>query len=206
MPTASRATMLAAALLAVPGSALAEDGLGLTLEAFAGVSRYDVAGLKAGLVSEGRDLLQSNMTAYGGALVLRLGHLDLGALYEGGLVRSKTDAAVITPLVGLALPLGEAVRIDLLGELGGHRISNVQFSGGLDISQAHTVWLPYVGVRPSLTVRLPYHLIAFAAAFARWDLVRENATLTVSGATVETRTYELGGTTFGAVAGAGLEL
>jgi opacity protein-like surface antigen len=204
---------LAAIALAVAlaPAARAADSLGLTIQVMAGSSRYDVDGLQDGVSTQGRDLLQSRAMSYGASALLRLGGLDLGVLYEGRLIRSRTDSAVLTPVLGLALPLGEVVRIDLLGELGGHRISGIQFEGGVDTTQAETVWLPYVGVRPMLTFRFPLgpiRAVASLAGFARWDLIRREASVTVTEGGVQQPSvpYRLGGTTFGFALGAGLEL
>jgi len=112
-------------------------------------------------------------------------------------------------VVGFALPLGESLRIDLLGELGGHKISNITTSnGGVDYSQAKAVWLPYVGARPMLTLRLPVgpvKVIGSIAAFARWDLMKRDTTLAPTAGGSTTLPYQLGGTTFGLTAGAGIE-
>jgi hypothetical protein len=198
-----------AALLAPP--AHAADGLALTLQVWGGVSRYDVEGLEAGIASQGRDLLQASAPSYGASALLRLGGLDLGVLYEGRLIRDRTDAVVLTPLVGLAVPLGEVVRIDLLAELGGHRVSGVQFDGQVDVSQAAAVWLPYLGFRPTLSLRFPLgplHAVASVAPFARWDLIKRDASVTVSesGSVAQPYPYRLGGATFGVALGAGFEL
>ncbi|BDG04443.1 hypothetical protein [Anaeromyxobacter oryzae] len=185
----------------------------LTLTVWGGVSRYDVLGLAHGVSSvqsqDGRDLLQGDFDAYGGAAVLRLGWLDLGGLYEGALLRSRSDSAVVTPLVGVALNLTDWLRLDLLGELGGHRISNIGLSQDLDPSQAKSVWLPYVGVRPTLAFRVPFgpaRLVLSAAPFARWDLVQKQVTVNVSGTTTQRNTYDVGGSTYGVVGGMGIEL
>lgn len=205
------AVALALALLLGPAAARAGDTLGLTLEVWGAVSRYDVRGLEPGLQNAGwgRDLLQDRVGSYGASALLRLGTLDLGALYEGQLIRERTDAAVITPLVGFAIRLGTALRLDLLGELGGHRITNVRFDGAVDVSQARSVWLPYVGARPTLTLRFPagpMHLVLSVSPFARWDLVKRRITLTSGGTQASTSSYDVGGATFGVAAGAGFEL
>lgn len=207
----ANALVALAVALALAPAARAEDSLGLTLQLMGGASRYDVDGLQDGVATQGRDLLQSRATSYGASALLRLGSLDLGVLYEGRLIRSRTDSAVLTPVVGLALPLGEVVRIDLLGELGGHRVSGVQFDGEVDVSQAETVWLPSVGARPTLTLRFPLgpiRWVASLAGFARWDLIRREASVTVTEGGVQQPTvpYRLGGTTFGFAVGLGLEL
>lgn len=205
LPTAA----LLAALLVAPGTVRADDSWGLSLQLLWGVSRYDVGGLEAGIASQGTDMLQDSASMTGGIGLLRLGVLDLGVVYEGGSISGTADSAVLTPVVGLALPLGDSLRLDLLGELGGHKISNIAVSeGNVDYSSATSVWLPYVGVRPMLVLRLPIgplKVIGSIAAFARWDLVKKDVTLEpVSGGT-GSLPYELGGTTFGLSAGAGLE-
>lgn len=205
LPTAA----LLAALLVAPGTVRADDSWGLSLQLLWGVSRYDVGGLEAGIASQGTDMLQDSASMTGGIGLLRLGVLDLGVVYEGGSISGTADSAVLTPVVGLALPLGDSLRLDLLGELGGHKISNIAVSeGNVDYSSATSVWLPYVGVRPMLVLRVPIgplKVIGSIAAFARWDLVKKDVTLEpVSGGT-GSLPYELGGTTFGLSAGAGLE-
>ena len=212
-PLLAAALALAVALaVALPATARAE-GIDLRLQIWAGVSRYDVHGLKDGVASQGsglgRDLLQSDVNLYAGSALLALGNLDLGALFEGGVVGGTTDTVVVTPLLGFGFDLGDTLRLDLLAELGGHKVTNVQFSGGVDVSQAKAVWLPYVGARPTLTLRLPTtrpSLALSVAPFARWDLNRSTTNITVTqGATVTPTTYQLGGTTFGLVVGAGIE-
>jgi hypothetical protein len=203
------AAALLAALLSIPGPTRADDSWGLSLQVLGGVSRYDVGGLKAGIANQGAAMLKDSATVIGGMALLRVGALDLGAIYEGGKITSAADSAVLTPVVGVALPLGEALRIDLLGELGGHKISNISTSnGGVDYSQAKAVWLPYVGARPMLTLRLPagpVRVIGSIAAFARWDLMRRDATLAPTAGGSTSLPYQLGGTTFGLTAGVGIE-
>ena len=203
------AAALLAGLLSLPAATRADDSWGLGLQLLWGVSRYDVGGLQAGLASQGAEMLTDSASMVGGLALLRLGALDLGVLYETGKISGAADSAVLTPEIGLALPLGEALRIDLLGELGGHQISNVSTSdGGVDYTQATAVWLPYLGVRPMLTLRLPFaglKVIGSIAAFARWDLVKKDVALDPASGTSSALPYQLGGTTFGLSAGAGLE-
>lgn len=204
---------LAAALaITAPRAGVAGDGWSLTLGVWGGVSRYDVLGLKHGIgtvgAEDGRDLIDGSFNAVGGSGVLRLGWLDLGLLYEGTLLDRDANSEVLTPLVGFAWDLGPRVRLDVLGELGGHKITNIG-SGSAIATETRTVWLPYVGVRPSLSFRVPLgatHLVLSATPFARWDLVKEQVTVQTS-AGPDTRTiYEAGGSTFGLVGGVGLEI
>jgi hypothetical protein len=190
------ATPLLAAADTSPGS-----GWSLTLGAWGGASRYDVLGLKHGVESLDPDTLEGNLDTYGASALLRLGVLDVGALYEGSF-REASDSFVLTPLVGIKWDVTDLVRVDLLGELGGHRITNL----GAD---AESVWLPYVGVRPTLSLRLPLgptRLVLSGAPFARWDLVKKEVVVPSSGGTATRSTYDVGGSTFGFVAGIGLEI
>jgi hypothetical protein len=201
------ATLAAALALAAPSAALAGTGPGaswsLTLGVWAGASRYDVLGLQHGLgevtEADGEALLDGSYDVVGGMGLLRLGWLELGALYEGTLLDGDAASEVVTPVAGFAVDLGDRFRLDVLAEAGGHRLTS-----GVD-----TVWLPYVGVRPGISYRLPVsqvRLVMSLRPFARWDLVKkEMAVQTQSGP--EPRTYyEVGGSTFGVVGGLGIEL
>jgi hypothetical protein len=203
------AAVLLAALLSFPGVARADDSWGLSLQLLWGVSRYDVGGLQAGVANQGAEMLTDSASMVGGLGLLRLGALDLGVLYEGGTISGAADSMVLTPEIGFALPLGESLRVDLLGELGGHQISNLTTSdGGVDFTQTSVAWLPFLGVRPMLTLRLPLaglKVVGSIAAFARWDLVKKDVALAPASGSSGSLPYQLGGTTFGLSAGAGLE-
>ncbi len=205
--------LAAAAALAVPGLASADDAWSLTLGVWGGISRYDVLGLKhgAGTVGsqDGRDLLDGNFNAVGGSAVLRVGWLDLGVLYEGSLFDDQATSEVLTPLVGFKWDLSDTVRIDVLGELGGHRIDDIGSGNALLAEKPKTVWLPYVGIRPGLSFRFPLgptRLVLSATPFARWDLVKKEVSVQTSSGPDTRTTYEAGGTTFGLVGGVGIEL
>ncbi len=202
---------LAAALaLAAPRGASAGEGWSLTLGVWGGVSHYDVLGLAHGVgavgAADGQDLIQGNFDTVGGEALLRLRWLDLGVLYEGTLLDGDAKNEVLTPLVGIAWDLSQHVRLDLLAELGGHRITGVG-SGNDLVTDTQTVWLPYVGVRPSFSYRMPFGpaaLVLSATPFVRWDLVKKDVSVPTS--SLDPTVYEAGGTTFGVVVGAGLEI
>lgn len=203
--------LAAAAALAAPGPASADDAWSLTVGVWGGISRYDVLGLKhgaSGLGSEDRDdLLDGNFNTVGGSAVLRLGWLDLGLLYEGTLFDDEATSEVVTPLVGFKFDLTDTVRLDVLGELGGHRIDDIGSGNQLLAERPKTVWLPYVGIRPSLSLRLPLgptRLVLSATPFARWDLVEKEVSVATTSGTATI--YEAGGSTFGIVGGVGIEL
>lgn len=205
---------LAAALaLAAPRLAEAGEGWSLTLGVWGGVSRYDVLGLKHGLGAvereDGRDLLEGDFDAVGASAVLRLGWLEVGALYEGTLLDQDARSEVLTPLVGFKWDLTPRVRVEVLGELGGHRITDIGSGNDLLAERPKTVWLPYAGVRPGVSYRLPLgptRLVLSATPFARWDLVKKEVSVqTTAGAGTRT-IYEAGGSTFGLVGGLGIEI
>lgn len=202
---------LAAALaLAAPGTGSAGEGWSLTLGVWGGISHYDVLGLQHGIgnvgAADGQDLIQGNFNTVGASALLRLRWLDLGLLYEGTLLDTDAKNEVLTPTVGFAWDLSPRLRLDTLVELGGHRITGVGSGNGL-VTDTETVWLPYLGVRPTLSYRLPagpVALVVSAAPFVRWDLVKKDVSVPTS--SLDPTVYEAGGTTFGLVLGAGLEL
>jgi len=207
---------LAAALaLAAPRAVAAGDPFSLTLGVWGGVSRYDVLGLRHGVgdigAEDGRDLIVGNFNAVGASALLRVGFLDLGLLYEGTLLDDEAQSEVLTPLVGVKWDLGDRIRLDVLGELGGHRITDIGTGNDLLAAPPETVWLPYVGVRAGVSYRLPVglgatRLVLSATPFARWDLVRKEVSVLTSAGPDTHTVYETGGSTFGLVGGLGVEI
>jgi hypothetical protein len=214
LPQVLAAAVLLAAAVPAAADTSPNSGWSVTATLWGGVSNYDVMGVKSaadGLSGQdGQDLLDGKFDVKGAAAVVRLGWLDLGVLYEGTRIESKADSAVLTPVAGVALNLTDLLRLDLLGELGGHKVSNIGVQNGLDVSDAKSVWLPYVGVRPTLSLRVPVgptRVIFQVAPFARWDLNKKEITVTGPGGTASSQTtYEIGGSTFGIVGGIGLEI
>jgi hypothetical protein len=205
------AVALAAALaLAAPASGSAAEGWSLTLGVWGGVSHYDVLGLQHGLgtvgTADGQDLIQGDFNTVGGSAVLRIRWLDLGVLYEGTLLDTSAKNEVLTPMVGFAWDLSERVRLDALVELGGHRITGIGAGNDL-VSETKTVWLPSIGLRPTLSYRVPLGRVGLAVSatpFVRWDLVKKDVSVPTS--SLDPTVYEAGGTTFGLVLGAGIEI
>jgi hypothetical protein len=200
----------AAPASASPPAEEPEAGWSVTLEAWGGFERYDVLGLQHAVDNNGgRDLLHGTVKALGVSTLLRLGWLDLGLLYEGSVFRSKTDTAVFTPLAGVSLDLGRYLRFDLLGELGGHQIMGIGISNGVSTTDARTVWLPYIGFRPTASLRIrtgAVRTLLSLAAFARWDLVGRQIDVKVAGLTGQVDGYDVGGASYGVNVGAGIEL
>jgi hypothetical protein len=205
---------LAATLAALPVAGRADAATAspwsLTAQAWGGVQRYDVLGLTHAVdTNGGRDLLDGNVRAIGISALLRVGWVDVGILYEGSVLREKTDSAIFTPLLGVRSNLSEYVRVDLLAELGGHQLSNVGLSNGVSASEARTVWLPYVGLRPTLSFTTPMgplRAVFTVAPFVRWDLVGTTVSVKVGGVSTQVDSYDAGGSTYGVAVGAGIEL
>jgi hypothetical protein len=200
----------AAAILAPPATASAyHDSWSVTVGIWGGVSRYDVLGLKHGIgtvgTEERQDLIDGNFDTVGAQTILRIGWLDLGLLYEGTLVDTSADSEILTPLVGFKWDVARWLRLDLLAELGGHKITNIG-SGNELATETRTVWLPSLGIRPSISYRLPVgplHLLLSVTPFARWDLVKKD--VDVESGPGSWTSYEAGGSTFGLVGGGGIE-
>ncbi len=188
----------------------AAKGWSLTLGVWGGVSHYDVLGLQHGIgnvgAADGQDLIQGDFNTVGGSALLRIRWLDLGVLYEGTLLDTDAKNEVLTPMVGFAWDLSRRVRLDTLVELGGHRITGVG-SGNALVTETETVWLPSLGIRLGFSYRLavgPAALVLSATPFARWDLVKKD--VSVQSSSLDPTVYEAGGTTFGLVIGAGVEI
>lgn len=200
----------AALSLASPLAARAEaprDGWSGTFLFWAGVSRYDVLDLGRG-VSDGKDLLSGNFDTIGGAVILHHYAWEYGLLYEGTLMKTRAQSQFYTPLFGFGFDLTDRIRLELLGEMGGHRISQIG-AGNTFAAETRAVWLPFVGARPGLAYRIPIEdvrLVVGLAPFARWDIMKRTVQVRTSGGPTTHATYEAGGTAFGVVAGLGLEL
>lgn len=208
MKTARLALAAALALLplvAAPADA-PRDGWTGTFSFWAGVSRYDVLDLGQGMsAADGKDLLSGNFDTIGGAVVLHHYAWEFGALYEGTLMQKGAQSQFYTPVFGLGFDITDNVRLEVLGELGGHRIS--QIGAGNDRTlETRAVWLPFVGLRPGVAYRIPLddvRLVLALSPFARWDLQRRIVEVRAAVAPVS---YEAGGTAVGIVAAIGLEL
>lgn len=214
MGNGSLLALVAALALAAPRPAGA-DAFSLTMGVWGGISRYDVLGLRHGVgnvgAQDGRDLIEGNFDAVGASALLRAGWLDIGFLYEGTLLDDEAQSEVLTPIVGIKWDLGDQIRLDALGELGGHRITNIGSGNELLAETPETVWLPYAGVRLGVSYRLPIGLgstrvVVSLTPFARWDLVEKEVTLQTSAGTDTHTVYEAGGSTFGVVGGLGIEI
>jgi hypothetical protein len=206
--------LLVAAIATLPALARADAKpdapWSITLQGWAGVHRYDVLGLTHAVsTNAGRDLLEDDVRALGVSALFRIRWFEFGLLYEGSVLREKTDSAILTPIFGVRTNLSEYVRLDLLAELGSHQITNVGISDGVTEAEAKTVWLPYAGLRPTLSFTTPVgpvRAVFSAAPFLRWDLVGTTVSVEVGRVSGDVDTYKVGGLTYGLSVGVGVEL
>jgi hypothetical protein len=206
--------LLVAVLAALPALARAEatpaSPWSVTVQGWAGVHRYDVLGLTHAVSTNGgRDLLEDNVRAIGVSALLRIRWFEFGLLYEGSILREKTNSAILTPTFGVRTNLSDYVRLDLLAELGSHQITNVGISDGVSAADARTVWLPYAGFRPTISFTTPIgplRAVFSAAPFLRWDLVGTTVNVEVGRVSTDIDSYKVGGITYGLSVGAGVEL
>jgi hypothetical protein len=196
-----RRTVLALGALALmaPGAAHAV----VTIEGFYGAARPPEANFRqslAGTVND-QDLSDDTLQIAGGDLLLNLGGFQLGAIVD----QTFGDGVQQTAVGGLlGFRLGDQLRLDLLGEAGGHRFGSL--GDNVDADDADQ-WLFYVGLRPGIAYRLGSGtpgLILGIWGFVRWDVTDDRVPLTVGGARVGD--VDLGGTTIGATLRLGFEL
>jgi hypothetical protein len=154
-----------------------------------------------------RDLSESSMQIAGGDVLLNLGAFQLGAIVD----TTFGDGIKQTAVGGLlGFRLGDKLRLDLLGEAGGHRFGNVLDDPSIVTGSSTDEWLFYVGVRPGIAYRLGSGgtgILLGVWGFARWDVTDRRVGVTVGDATgTSPADVELGGTTIGATLRLGIEL
>jgi hypothetical protein len=191
---------LLAALLALwPGASRAAGPFSLTLEGFYGPANRDTLKLQTGVAS---GELGGTHGTFGVAAIVKLSVVELGALWEQGIEIPLAKDNVWAALLGAGFDAPVWLRWEALAEVGGHRVSDI---GGAGSGVA--TWLPYAGLRPGLSARIPagpVHLVAGAWAFWRWDL--KTVATSVGGVSVPTGTYDVGGTSRGLEFRLGLEI
>lgn len=199
--------VLAAALLA-PAAA---DASIVTIEGQYGIARPPSANLSSAIAgaSDERDLAESSLQLAGGDILLNLGLLQIGAIAD----TTFGDGVTQTAVGGLfGVRLGDELRLDLLGEVGGHRFGNVLEDQSIVTGSSASEWLMYVGVRPGVAYRFDFvpggpGLVVGVWGFARWDVTDKDVGVSLGDpASASPGTVELGGTTIGATLRLGVEL
>jgi hypothetical protein len=203
-------TTLALAFALVAAPALAEPhGSGIDLSVHYGVDQYSSVGLRSGLSStdfSSSQQLDDASQSVGVSVIARLGMLDLGVIGELGRPGKDNTTSVLGALGGLNFDVG-SLRLEALGELGGHRYGNALRNPAVIGDSSRSDWLAYAGLRPGLSVRLGESGTWFLGVwgFARWDLTSKDVQVTLQDGS-GTGSYELGGSQFGAALRLGVSM
>jgi hypothetical protein len=190
--------VLTALFLAWPVASRASS-FSFTVEGFYGPANRDTLKLKSGVANFDVD---GTHGTFGAAALLKLSVVEVGALWEQGISIPYGNDTVWAALLGLGLDAPGLLRWELLGELGGHHVSDIGAAGsGVE------VWLPYAGVRPGISYRMdagPLRILVGAWGFWRWDL--SNTAASVAGVNVPAGSFDVGGSSRGIEFRLGLEI
>jgi hypothetical protein len=203
------ASLLCASALLVPAAARAD--VGFSVEGFYGLARPSSADFSAAVsgAADDPDLVDSSLNMAGGNLLLRFGVFEVGAIADVSWKSGSASQTAFGALVGFGGDVGRSLRLDLLGEVGGHRYGNFTENPDIVTAGSSDEWFAYVGLRPGIAWRLPMGDSAVLVGlwgFARWDLTTSDVAVTVGSAgDAEPGSVELGGTTIGVVARVGFE-
>lgn len=193
------ATMLVALMVSLPQAAWGATP-GFAIEALYGFARPPEADFRAalGAAVDDEDLSESSLQIAGGTLLINFGAFEIGAIAD----KTFGDGVTQTSVGGLVgFRLGESLRLDLLGEVGGQRFGDIRGSSAEE-------WLMYVGLRPGLAYRFELGAPGGAGfllgvwGFVRWNVTDEEVRVT-AGAVDDVGDVDLGGTTIGATLRAG---
>jgi hypothetical protein len=204
--TPKRIALLAAVALAVPGIA---DAASFSIEALYGLARPPAADFDAAVsgTANDQDLSDDSAQIVGGTVLLTFGLFELGAIIDATLPDQGPDQTAIGALAGIRL--GDKLRLDLLGEIGGQRFGNAFEDTDVVTGSTSDQWLMYVGLRPGLAYKFDLRgggagIILGLWGFARWDLT-DGTTQATGGDVPSAGEVDLGGTTIGATARLGIE-
>jgi hypothetical protein len=199
-----RIALLAAFVLLAPTAA---DAAGVSVEVLYGVSWPSAADFNSavsGVNSE--DLSDDTSQIVGGTVLLNLGAFELGAIIDTMTTDQGPDQTAIGALGGIRL--GDKLRLDLLGEIGGQRYGNAFEDSDVVTGSTKEQWLMYVGLRPGVAYRFGSDglgILVGVWGFARWDVTDKKVPVNAGGGVPSPGEVELGGTTIGATLRAGIE-
>lgn len=196
-------SLLAAAVLMAPAVASAQ----VTIEGFYGIDRPPSTSFSSAVngAANSPSLFNSSLQTAGGDVLLTLGMLELGAIIDTTFGHNTASQTAIGGLGGVALGMG-GVKLDLLGEAGGHRYGNFVSNPDIVTASSTDQWFFYLGLRPGITFKLGDGPLAMGLwLFARWDVNSQNVPVTV-GSAGSAGSYKLGGTTIGATLRLGFQL
>jgi hypothetical protein len=203
------ATSLLAGSLFAPRLAY---GMGV-VEGFYGITRPPGTSFHSTVEGAEDDphLFKDSLQLAGGDILLDFdGPLEIGAIGDTTWASKSASQTALGALLGFRLKLG-VVRVDLLGEAGGHRYGNFLNNSDVGAAEHSEQWFTYLGVRPGFGIHIgdpdqPGFLIG-VWTFARWDLTSKRMPVTVgsTGSTVANGSVRLGGPSIGATLRAGFE-
>lgn len=201
-------TMLVALTVLLPARAMP----GVAIEGLYGFARPPEADFRAAVAGAAADddFSENSLQIAGGTLLLNFGVFEVGAIVDA----TFGDGVTQTAIGGLAgFRIGDKLRLDLLGEVGGHRFGNLADHPSIVTSSSSDEWLLYVGLRPGLAYRFELGAPGGAGfllgiwGFARWNVTDKTVPVTVGVAgDTEPGEFDLGGTSIGAAIRAGFEL
>jgi hypothetical protein len=158
--------VLAGAALLAPSLAL---GAG-TIEGFYGITRPPGTSFRSEVSGAANDphLFKDSLQNIGGDVMLNVTWMQFGAIVDQSWASSSATQTALGGLLGAKLAAGPA-RLDLMGEVGGHRYGNLKSS----VNSSKDEWRAYVGLRPGVAFKLsPLDepgLIFGVWTFVRWE-------------------------------------
>jgi hypothetical protein len=191
------ASVALAVAVAAPGAA----GAAGTIEGFYGIARPPDTSFSSAVSAAKPDPFKDDLHHAGGDLLFDFGGpLELGAVGDVTWKNGSASQSNLGALLGVKFDLG-TVRLDALGELGGHHYGNLADSPEIVTASSTSQWLAYAGLRPGIAFQFGKPgLILGLWTYARWDLTSKHVPVTVAGAggAASDGTLKLGGTTLGA--------
>jgi hypothetical protein len=202
-----RIALLAAVVLLAPAAANAAS---LSIEALYGISWPPAADFDSAISDvDSDDVSEETAQIVGGTILLNFGAFELGAIVDATMPDRGPDQTAIGGLAGIRL--GDKLRLDLLGEIGGQRYGNVFEDDDVVTGSTEEQWLVYVGLRPGIAYRFDLGseggagILLGVWGYARWDVTDERVPVTAGSDLPSAGEVDLGGTTIGATLRAGIE-
>lgn len=194
--------------LVLAGVALLAPGLafgGGTIEGFYGIAKPPGTDFESDGTVEDPDLYKGALQNAGGDVMFNVEWFQFGAIADYSWSSNRASQTALGGLVGLKLPLGR-LRLDLMGEAGGHRYGDLGNAVNSDKDQ----WFMYLGLRPGVAFKFgepdrPGFLLG-VWTFVRWDLNSNRVPVTAENIGNTTAgSIKLGGSTIGATLRVGFE-
>ena len=190
-------TLALAGTLAAPHVARA----GGLIEGFYGVARPPDTSFSSAVSGAKADVFKGGLQHAGADVLLDFGGpLQLGAIGDVTWKHDSASQSNLGALLGLKFDF-DTIRIDALGEVGGHHYGNLANNPSIVSSSSTSQWLAYIGLRPGVIFQFSKPGFFLGVwTYARWDLTSKNVPVTVSsaGSAVSDGTVKLGGTSIGA--------